>query len=685
MTTPTVEPDAGDLVNGPFLAASLRWLRLLLRRQAQEHATPSDKPPPRSGGLPRLLGRPHPTAVDTAVPWVSDDEIARAAKAVHDAEAGSPPPALADLAAKFGLSRFERDTLLLCAATELDPSAAQLCALAQGNERMTYPTFGLALSLLPDPAWEVVSPQRGLRFWRLVEIIQHSGQGLVASALRADERIVNYVKGMNYVDDRLAPLIERIDPAVGVELPASQRAVVAEIARHWQQADSAGPVVQLAGPHEAGKRLVAAQAAMACGLVTCRLPASLLPAQPGELDNLARLWQREATLLPLALYLDVEDADASDAKPPVARFLSRTGGRTLFATRESWPDLGRQSLVLDVEPPTPAERAQAWHAAFGATAGSDDVDALAAQFGLELPAIQEIAALAGRSPAQAWRACRVRTRPKLDALAQRLETKVTWDDLVLPEDGRRVLEQIADQVSHRTTVYEAWGFGERITRGLGLSTLFAGPSGAGKTMAAEVLANHLRLDLYRIDLSAVVSKYIGETEKNLRRLFDAAEGGGSILFFDEADSLFGKRSEVRDSHDRYANIEVNYLLQRMEAYRGLAVLATNMRSALDNAFLRRLRFIVEFQFPAPAMRRTIWQKAFPAAAPCGELDYDRLARLQVSGGMIRNVALNAAFLAASAGVPIGMRHVLDAARTEFQKLELPIPERDFAWDEETAR
>jgi SpoVK/Ycf46/Vps4 family AAA+-type ATPase len=257
---------------------------------------------------------------------------------------------------------------------------------------------------------------------------------------------------------------------------------------------------------------------------------------------------------------------------------------------------------------------------------------------------------------------------------------VTWADIVLTDEGQRTLTQIADQVAHRTTVYETWGFGDRVTRGLGLSALFAGPSGAGKTMAAEVLANHLRLDLYRIDLSAVVSKYIGETEKNLRRLFDAAEGGGSILFFDEADSLFGKRSEVRDSHDRYANIEVNYLLQRMEAYRGLAVLATNLRSALDSAFLRRLRFIVEFEFPAAAQRRAIWEKAFPPAAPHADLDFDRLGRLQASGGMIRNIALNAAFLAAGAETPITMRHVLAAARTEFRKLELPMPERDFTWE-----
>ena len=216
-----------------------------------------------------------------------------------------------------------------------------------------------------------------------------------------------------------------------------------------------------------------------------------------------------------------------------------------------------------------------------------------------------------------------------------------------------------------------------MNRGLGISALFAGDSGTGKTMAAEVIANDLRLNLYRIDLSAVVSKYIGETEKNLRRLFDAADDGGAILFFDEADALFGKRSEVKDSHDRYANIEVNYLLQRLESYHGLAILATNMKSSLDTAFVRRLRFIVNFNFPGIAERRRIWESVFPTAAPVGTLDFDRLSRLNLTGGTIHNAALNAAFLAASAESQVTMQLVLSAARTEMLKLDRPIREGDF--------
>jgi SpoVK/Ycf46/Vps4 family AAA+-type ATPase len=252
---------------------------------------------------------------------------------------------------------------------------------------------------------------------------------------------------------------------------------------------------------------------------------------------------------------------------------------------------------------------------------------------------------------------------------------------VLPEEAELLLRQIAEQVRQRSRVYDAWGFRHKRHRGLGITALFAGDSGTGKTMAAEVIANDLHLNLYRIDLSAVVNKYIGETEKNLRRLFDAAEDGGAILFFDEADALFGKRSEIKDSHDRYANIEINYLLQRMEDYRGLAILATNMKSALDQAFMRRLRFIVNFPFPGRAERKAIWHKTWPARMPRAGLDYDRLAQLDLAGGSINNIAVNAAFMAAQAGTPVTMSLVLAAARLEFRKLERPIKETDFRWQE----
>jgi SpoVK/Ycf46/Vps4 family AAA+-type ATPase len=268
----------------------------------------------------------------------------------------------------------------------------------------------------------------------------------------------------------------------------------------------------------------------------------------------------------------------------------------------------------------------------------------------------------------------------MDMLAQRITPKATWNDIVLPEQQHILLRHIADQVNQRNKVYDSWGFRRRNSRGLGMTVLFAGESGTGKTMGAEILANHLQLDLYRIDLSAVVSKYIGETEKNLRKLFDAAEDGGALLFFDEADALFGKRSEVKDSHDRYANIEVNYLLQRLEAYQGLAILATNLKSGLDDAFTRRLRFCVTFPKPDEAQRLLIWQQVFPNELPLAALDYAYLAKtFKFAGGSIYNVALNAAFMAASDGQMVTMSHILTAIRIELSKEDRLINERDFHW------
>ncbi|HZJ66994.1 MAG TPA: ATP-binding protein, partial [Kofleriaceae bacterium] len=394
-------------------------------------------------------------------------------------------------------------------------------------------------------------------------------------------------------------------------------------------------------------------------------------------------------------YIDAENLDSVSAEVAAAFHVltAQDIGLVFVAQREPpAPTTASIGYAIEVDKPTPAEQRDAWIAVLRAAEPDaehgDDAEAaareLAGQFHLHIHDIRAAAELAMRSgPAdatlveRAWDACRNLTQPRLDALAQRLVPKATWNDLVLSDESTTLLRQIADQVRRRFQVYEDWGYARRMTRGLGISALFTGESGVGKTMAAEVIANELRLHLYRIDLSAVVSKYIGETEKNLRRLFDAAEQGGAILFFDEADALFGKRSEVKDSHDRYANIEINYLLQRMEAFSGLAILATNMKTALDPAFMRRLRFIVHFAFPGVAERKRIWQKALPPEVPREALDYDRLARFNLSGGNIHSVALNAAFLAAQRATPVTAPLIMTAVRSELRKLEKPINEAEF--------
>lgn len=358
------------------------------------------------------------------------------------------------------------------------------------------------------------------------------------------------------------------------------------------------------------------------------------------------------------------------------------------SSRERLPLPHRPTVHLDVHKPTAAEQILAWQKALPAQSADQfgQIQTLVSQFNLNTTTIHTICSelkASGDSPnfRSLWNACRIQARPRLDELAQRIEPNADWQDLVLPEAQTQILRSAAAHVGQRSRVYEQWGFAAKGNRGLGISALFAGASGTGKTLAAEVLAHQLHLDLYRIDLSSVVSKYIGETEKNLRRVFDAATAGGAILLFDEADALFGKRSEVKDSRDRYANIEVSYLLQRMECYPGLAILTTNLKSALDPAFLRRIRFVVQFPFPDAAQRAEIWRRIFPAATPTQNLEPVKLAQLNITGGNIRNVALNAAFLAADMGEPVQMKHILQAARTEYAKLEKTLTESEIGgWE-----
>lgn len=685
--------------NQRYLTTALAWLRLRLERLAQQAhllapaASTKPEQPQRHG----LFDGTHEHEYQAAPPTAprADDQFKQYATDMRAAELWNEPPALIILSNRLGLSQFERETLLLCIAMELNPRIAALCASAQDDSSRPYPTFALALTLFDEPSWDVLSPEHPLRYWRLIEINQPAAQPLTTSPLRADERIVNYVKGLDYLDDRLATLI--VPLAIDSEhapLPQSQEALVRSIVRHWLRAEASLQLIQLIGPDPLSKQLVAYHAAASLHRYLYRIPSEMFPQQINDIETLARLWHRESLLLPLALYLDAQESDGSTPGEghvrPLTRFLARSDGVFLLGTRETWTHTGRTSISLDVDKPTTAEQLSVWNEALDKFAG-DIPAALTGQFSLNLPPIYQIArdaleewkeedkdtGAASSLQERLWDACRMITRPRLDTLAQRLELKATWDDLVLPPDETAMLHQLADQVGQRSKVYEEWDFADKMNRGMGINALFAGESGTGKTMAAEVIANALHLYLYRIDLSAVVSKYIGETEKNLRRLFDAAEDGGAILFFDEADALFGKRSEVKDSHDRYANIEINYLLQRIESYRGLSILATNMKSALDTAFLRRLRFIVNFPFPGPVERKRMWERAFPPKVPLDRLDYDRLAKLNITGGSVHNIALNAAFLAAQANSPVTMTLILTAACTEFRKLERPVNEADF--------
>ena len=618
-----------------------------------------------------------------------EEALVQAQEARAQAEAAMPSPsALASLRAFFGLSPFEEELLLLCAGMELDAAFPGLCAQAQADPQRAFPTFSLALAALPQAHWSAISPGGPLRYWRLLEV--QAGPSLVTSPLRLDERVLHFLAGVHHLDEHLVGFVQPLPPLALEELVPSHQRLARAVAAAWAQSQDGGilPGVQLCGGEGAGKQAIARAAVGLLGMNLHVLWAQALPTAPHDLEVLVRLWEREAVLSNSALLLDCHGVDAGDPAREnlVQRFLEQVKSPLFVSGQARRRARHRPLVTYDVAKPTREEQRRIWSQALGPVAArlNGQVERLTAHFDLNPPAIQAATSralgeeLPASSPEQPgleerlWEAVRSQARPRLDDLAQRIEPVATWEDLVLPRPQLATLREIAIHVRQRAKVYDTWGFRAKSARGLGISALFAGPSGTGKTMAAEVLANELHLDLYCIDLSQVVSKYIGETEKNLARVFDAAEEGGAILLFDEADALFGKRSEVKDSHDRYANIEVSYLLQRMEAYRGLAILTSNMKQALDDAFLRRIRFVVQFPFPDRAQRAAIWQHIFPAQTPTEGLDWSRLAQLNVAGGNIRNIALHAAFLAAEAGQPVRMEHILAGARVEYAKLEKPL-------------
>ncbi len=596
-------------------------------------------------------------------------------------------PALAILCRTFRLSSFERDLLLLCAAVELDAAFAPLCAAAQGDPNRPYPTFGLALAALESPHWSALLPAAPLRRWMLIR--SSFERGLTSSPLRIDERILHFILGLQYLDEELTETVKPLIPAE--ELPVFRMNVVDRLA---QLLDGRQPIV-LCGRDPMELRTIAALACAKAGCPPFHLSTANVYAVASEPAHFLRRWEREAVLSNAALAVEITERSSNlDAFLPSLWATCETCGCPLIVTARDRADVQLPpAAYLDVDPPSPVENRLLWEAAAARVELplNGQLRPVLAQFSLSDAQIQlamrEAAGLLSQADHSGdptasvedylWDFCRNQTRPRLEGLAQRIPSTASWEDLVLPELQTDALKMICAQVRQRYAVYHEWGFARRHRRGLGISVLFTGPSGTGKTLAAEILAQQLRLDLYRIDLSAVVSKYIGETEKNLRLLFDAAEGCGGVLLFDESEALFGKRSEVHHSHDRFANIEIAYLLQRMEAFGGLAILTTNMKSALDNAFLRRIRMIVQFPFPETKQREQIWQKVFPPEAPTHELDFALLARLSVTGGSIRNIALNAAAIAADIGRPIGMNHVLRAAKIEYAKLERQLTEIEW--------
>jgi AAA+ superfamily predicted ATPase len=669
--------------NAAWLRRALQLLRLKLERHAVKLGAVGDGPR-RVDWLVAGNGE-----IARSQPTDDEVELARAVEGreatLHDA---GMPPAVRGMIDLAGLSAFEADVLLLAAAPSLDGAFARAFAELHDDPRRDQATLHLALSLFVDDAEErllagdCLMPSRPLRALRLVQVSDDEDEPLLMRRLSVDERITDYLRGINRIDARLAtflaPLRETL-PSDGASRAA------AEATAHIEAAAGRWCTVNLLGAGDGGGREAARLACAALGLRPQMLDLRRYAVCAPEMRaKLVALLGREARLAGLALVVDGTEAERDGAVPLAINELIATLGATLFVmSNERWP-ANDDVAVVRTSRPTRLEQRSLWRTALATHANSvnGEIDAITQQFDFGTDAIAEVVLRAARRGGEItgrslWATCREQTGAALDEMARRIVPSYGWDDIVVSEDVRTQLREVSAQVRQRSRVYETWGFGAQLGRGRGITALFAGPTGTGKTMAAEIIAADLELDLYRIDLAGVVSKYIGETEKNLRRVFDAAERSGAILFFDEADALFGTRTEVRDSHDRYANLEINYLLQRMEDYSGLAILATNRRSALDAAFLRRLRFVIDFPFPAADDRRRIWGRVFPVQADIDALELAFLSNLDLSGGNIRSIAVNAAFLAAADGTPICMTHLVRSAAREYVKLSKPIGVAEF--------
>ena len=643
---------------------------------------------------------------------------------------------LAWLAQVFNLSPFDTDAILIALAPEIDLRYERLYAFLQDDVTKKRPTVDLVLNLLCPSAearlaeharFSSESPLICHRLIRLIPDPHQTQSPRLAHHLKLDEQIVRLLLDQPGIDPRLQGFCRIIEPVVDLDalaLAQDMKQALRGLVTHARETREALRLC-FHGPAGVGKRRCAEALACELGAPLLVVDLARVSAPGADLEDAVNLLFRERWFQDAIVYLDGADALLGDAGrmacERVLDALAEDGGITILAGAAPWRgSIHRPIDVITVSFCLPdfASRRIEWQTSLevkGVPADQLTLDALGDRFRLSPAQIADAvskawghaqwrarfqpasatasrhlsvlsagaeqvtarhSAVAAPTREDLFAAARAQSGHDLAALAHKIEPKYTWGDIVLPEDSLAQLREICQRVAHRHRVLGEWGFDRKLSLGKGTNALFAGPSGTGKTMAAEIIANALGLDLYRIDLAGVVSKYIGETEKNLDRVFSAAANANAILFFDEADALFGKRSEVRDSHDRYANIEISYLLQKMEEYDGIAILATNLRQNLDDAFMRRLAFTVHFPFPDEASRRRIWTGVWPAETPLDhDIDLDLLARqFKLSGGNIKNIALASAFLAAEDEKPVAMAHLFQATRREHQKMGKTLSE-----------
>jgi hypothetical protein len=609
----------------------------------------------------------------------------------NDADAQGWTLRLRRLARLFSLDTFEQNVLVLAAAPDLDERLGAMIAHSQPSA-VPWPTAGLAWRLFCDKTAECVASRDAFRAdaqllrFGLIEALDEA-LPLPARPLRIDRRIADELAGRTAPDARIVPFLR----SGASDAPFARRALAVRLAEtivRFLREGERPPhlVVSLSGASVDDLEALARGAAALANLPLLAARSDVFPLE------LAPFFVRESILLPAALFVGGIDPKEGDG-PAWLRFLADGGpivflcGDAPLAPARELEDARWLTVVL------PAlelcDRTSAWQERLAAI-GLNDADAanfLGARYDLdesEMHAATRSASAAGwyresvPTVSDVVESCRFAARHRMAELAQMLVPAFGWDDLLLPSDSLEKLRELEAHVEHASRVFDDLGFAARVPRGRGVSALFAGPSGTGKTMAAEVIAGALGRELYRVDLARVVSKYIGETEKNLRAIFGEAENARCVVLFDEADALFGKRTEVRDSHDRYANIEVSYLLQLLEdTQNAVVLLATNRRDAIDDAFLRRFRFVVDFPMPSHQTRLALWGRSFPHQVDTSRVRFDVLAeRLPVSGASIKNIALAATFLAAPAGAVITAAHIERATRRELEKLMRPTPLRE---------
>lgn len=619
----------------------------------------------------------------------------------------------------FNLSSLEERCLLICLAPELDYKYEKLYAYLQDDVMRHKPSVGLVLNLLCRTRQEKLEarlafdPHAPLLKYRLLQMTDGSpGEPvpLLSRSLKMDDRIVNFLLGSKDLDARVKSVARLIYPKVEwdhVMVPEEVKDRMRGFIRlllNKNGLEAQNVLFYLFGPYGSGKHSLIE--AVCRDLEIPLIIVDIMKILSGQLkfEEILWLFAREALLQPAILCLENFDYLPSDNEKnqiqlklllEVTRIFSRI---TFLLGSRPWKPQGllQEQAFIELTFPTPDDKTKIhlWEhylKKHNHDASHLDLGSLAGRFRFTPGQIED--ALISAQNLASWRspknghitmedlytACRAQSNPKLNSPAYKIDPKYTWEDIVLPSDQLSQLKEICNYIKYRHVVYGDWGFDRKLSLGKGLNTFFSGPPGTGKTMASEIIANALQLDLYKIDLSQVVSKYIGETEKNLQRIFTEAQASSAILFFDEADALFGKRSEVKDAHDRYANIEIGYLLQKMEEYEGITILATNFRNNVDDAFIRRMHIIIEFPFPDEMQRELIWKGMFLCDAPISDdIDYEFLSkRLKITGGNIKNIVISAAFNAAEASSDIGMSRVLLAARKEYQKMGKPFLKVDF--------